>query len=98
MHVMALYREKQFLDHIEDTEANLYFDTDHQPGERAPVAGIYRCIGCGREIGTAANHTLPTQHLAGPESHPVRWRLVAFADHRSDADRTANMGLFWLLE
>jgi len=37
MHLMALYREKQFLDHIEDTEANPYFDTDHQPGERAPV-------------------------------------------------------------
>jgi hypothetical protein len=33
---MALYREKQFLHHIDDTEANPYFDTDHQPGEGAP--------------------------------------------------------------
>ena len=86
---MALYKEKKFVESIKGAEANPYFDKDHRPGEDAPVAGIYRCTGCGREIGIAAGHKLPAQHLAGAESHIVLWRLAVFADHRSEADRVS---------
>jgi hypothetical protein len=86
---MAIFKEKQFL--IEETEAtNPYFDGDHQPGETAGQPGIYRCMGCGREIAIAEGHTLPTQHGAG--SHTIRWRLVVYADHRSDADHASSKG------
>jgi hypothetical protein len=46
---MAQYKYPQFLQKNEHAE----FDTDYSPGSSAPNAGIYRCMGCGREIGIA---------------------------------------------
>ena len=54
---MAGYKYPQFLQKNEHAE----FDTDYSPGSSAPNAGIYRCVGCGREIGIAQGHTLPPQ-------------------------------------
>ena len=59
------------------------FDQEHQPGVKAPFAGIYRCMGCHREIAIAFGHTLPPQdhHSHTAQQGAIRWRLVAFADH-----------------
>ena len=46
---MALYKHREFLSQI-DSGA---FNEDHEPGSNTPFAGIYRCVGCGREIGIA---------------------------------------------
>src|SRR5436305_13826206 len=46
---MALYKYSQYLTATSDGA----FDTKHSPGATAPFAGIYRCVGCGYEIGIA---------------------------------------------
>lgn len=76
---MATYKEVSYLGQNNSTE----FDNDHQPGIPAPHAGIYRCMGCHREIGTAAGHILPpqTHHAHTPQQGAIRWRLIVYADH-----------------
>jgi hypothetical protein len=76
---MALYKYSTYL----TPSANDAFDTLHEPGTRAPDAGIYRCHGCGHEIGIAHAHILPPQnhHQHGYGQGPIQWRLVVFAQH-----------------
>jgi hypothetical protein len=76
---MAIYKEDKFLVKGSSTE----FDKDHQPGVAAPHAGIYRCMGCHREIGTAEGHILPpqTHHSHTAQQGSIRWRMVVYADH-----------------
>ena len=76
---MAFYKQSGFLKH--DTGTG--FDGFHNPGVKAPFAGIYRCPGCGHEIAIAEGHVLPAQH---PPVHTVfqgkiRWQLIVAADH-----------------
>ncbi|HEF5871420.1 TPA: hypothetical protein SAY52_002017 [Burkholderia cenocepacia] len=62
------------------------------PGSEVTVAGIYRCIVCGDEIGIAKCQTLPSEDahrhdfdapsdpLLGPR--PTGWQLIAAAESR----------------
>ncbi|MGL9623952.1 hypothetical protein QRQ56_39015 [Bradyrhizobium sp. U531] len=52
---MATYKNGNYLQQS-TLEA---FDQDHGPGAAAPYGGIYRYIGCHREIDTAASHVMP---------------------------------------
>lgn len=63
------------------------YDATYHPETPAPHAGIYRCIGCGREIGIADGHELPPQnhHQHPPGSPPILWRLTVNADGRPKA-------------
>ena len=76
---MAWYKTATFIKQVNMTE----FDADHQPGVPAPYAGIYRCMGCHREVSIAHNHVLPPQghHAHTAQQGAIRWRLVVFADH-----------------
>jgi hypothetical protein len=76
---MAQYKYPQFLQRNEHDE----FDANYPPGASAPNAGIYRCIGCGREIGIAQEHALPPQnhHTHTKSQGSIRWRLLVFAVH-----------------
>ncbi len=76
---MALYKYGSYFQESKDTA----FDTDHIPGNSAPYAGIFRCMGCGREIGIASGHVLPPQshHSHTSTLGIIRWRLIAYADH-----------------
>lgn len=76
---MAVYKNAAFLEPSKDGA----FDQDHNPGVAAPFAGIYRCMGCGREIGIAEEHTLPSQnhHAHTSAQGKIRWRLALWADH-----------------
>ncbi len=58
---------------------NQVFRNTYEPGVRAPFGGIYKCTGCGREIGTAQYHSLPPQnhHQHTYRSTPIRWQAVA---------------------
>jgi hypothetical protein len=71
---MALYKYSQYLTSSESAA----FDGTHDPGSPAPYPGIYRCMGCQKEIATAALHTLPPQnhHTHTSSQGPIRWRLV----------------------
>ena len=46
---MSVYKEKNYLGQNDDSA----FDKDYSPGAEAPLACIYRCMGCHREIGFA---------------------------------------------
>ncbi|ELM0670173.1 protein L [Salmonella enterica subsp. enterica serovar Montevideo] len=75
---MALYKNSQQVKH----STHSAFDTQHNPGVAAPYAGIYRCINCGHEIGIAEGHTLPPQHQNHPNTLPIKWQMVVFAEHK----------------
>lgn len=55
---MALYKNGNYL-----TESNdKAFDAEHKPGQIPPHSGIYRCMGCGREIVAEEAKIFPPQN------------------------------------
>ena len=77
---MALYKYAHYL----GLNDNVAFDTELAPGTRVPNSGIYRCMGCNREI--AANEggdPLPPQnhHQHAPAQGRIRWKLTVFAQN-----------------
>lgn len=76
---MAIYKNSSFLQNSSDAA----FDKDYSPGSVAPYAGVYRCMGCHREIGIAEGHTFPPQnhHSHTSQQGTIRWRLAVWADH-----------------
>ena len=77
---MAMYKHAAFLTLVKDA----VFDEDRGPGVAAPLSGIYRCNGCGREVASNEGQPLPPQnhHQHSPAQGHIRWRLIVFADHR----------------
>ena len=71
---MALYKYPEFL----AKSTHDAFDGIHHPGQDAPYPGIYRCVGCGKEIALAVGHKLPPQnhHTHTPAQGSIRWQLV----------------------
>lgn len=77
---MASYKYDKSVTKID----HVAFDTVHTPGTAAPDAGIYKCTGCGHEIGIAKGHNLPPQiHSQHPSSKPILWQLSVFAVHNT---------------
>ena len=78
---MALYKYAEVLTEIQ----NAAFDKIHSPGEKAAYAGIYRCEGCGREIGIAETHVMPPQnhHEHTVAQGKIRWRLIVATQKKS---------------
>jgi hypothetical protein len=77
---MATYKYVQYLTQV-DYQA---FDAIHHPGGAPPFSGIYRCMGCGREIVAEQARQLPPQnhHQHTLQQGTIRWRLVVYADHQ----------------
>lgn len=78
---MALSKGAHFVFHSEDE----IFDQDIKPGTLAPLSGIYRCMGCGREVAVEQIDRLPDKHHhrhTRPGQGDIRWRLIVYADHR----------------
>jgi hypothetical protein len=59
----------------------------------AQFAGIYRCMGCGREIAIAHGNILPQQnhHSHTAQEGAMLWRLIVFADHDPSWAETVNI-------
>ena len=77
---MAQYKHGQHLNHSD----NSAYDAKHAPGTVAQNAGIYRCVGCGDEIGIAKGHTLPPQnHHQHRTGAKIEWQLLVFAQQKS---------------
>jgi len=78
--LMAQYKHSQYLTKSDSTA----FDAKHAPGSTASNPGIYRCAGCGDEIGIAKGHTLPPQnhHQHTPSTTKVEWQLLVFAQQK----------------
>ena len=81
---MAWYKYEQYL---KKSPGDAY-DVVYEPGIVAPHAGIYRCMGCGRELGIAQSHKLPPQnhHQHSLGEGAIKWRLIVYADHRHSSE------------
>jgi len=77
---MALYKYDTYL---EKNDAAV-FDEIRKPGEDAPLSGIYRCMGCQKEVASNEHQPLPPQndHQHTPAQGSIRWKLIVYADHR----------------
>lgn len=60
------------------------FDATLAPGSHVANSGIYRCVGCGREVVAEQARQLPPQnHHQHPNALvPIQWRLIVYADHQ----------------
>jgi hypothetical protein len=80
---MATYKYSGYLSASQDGA----FDATHPPGAVTPFSGIYRCMGCGKEIVSEHGKPLPPQnhhqHAAGQGA--IIWKLIVFADHNPKA-------------
>lgn len=74
---MANYKRAQFLKQHNSGD----FDLQWNPGAQASYAGIYRCTGCGHEIGIAHGHVLPPQnhHQHQNPGTPIAWQPIVVA-------------------
>jgi hypothetical protein len=77
---MAIYKDGSRLTQL----GNSIFDEEHPPGHLAPRAGIYQCVGCGREVTAAEDAPLPApdHHTHTATEGIPSWKLLVFADHR----------------
>ena len=77
---MASYKNGNWLVHSEDAA----FDAQHSPGATTPFSGIYRCLGCHREVVSEEGEPLPPQnhHQHEPSQGAIRWRLAVYAAHK----------------
>jgi hypothetical protein len=77
--IMALYKHGQYLTQSNDAA----FDLEHKPGSTTPHSGIYRCMGCGREIVSEQGKPFPPQnhHQHSAAQGSIRWKMIAYADH-----------------
>jgi hypothetical protein len=78
---MAMYKYAQYLTQAPNDDA---FDVLHKPGGTTPLSGIYRCMGCGKELVSEEGKPLPPQnhHQHSTSQGDIRWKLAVFADHR----------------
>ncbi len=55
----------------------VWWTTTYKPGDDVPVSGIYRCLGCGKEVTCNDPDPLPPQnhHQHTPAQGDIRWRL-----------------------
>ena len=79
---MASYKHDGFL----KKSCGADYDELHLPGSEALYAGIYRCDGCGHEIGAPLGGSLPdiSHHRRSGEQRAIRWPLIVFADHATE--------------
>jgi len=76
---MALYKYPEYLQQSQHAA----FDAIYAPGAIAPYSGIYRCMGCNREVASNQGQPLPPQnhHQHIQTQGAIRWKLIVYADH-----------------
>jgi len=58
----------------------------YKPGDEVPVSGIYRCLGCGREVTSNEPDRFPPQnhHQHTIAQGVVRWKLNVRTNTKGD--------------
>lgn len=76
---MAWYKSANYLRQVQSDD----FDKDYNPGAVTQYSGIYRCMGCGREIVSERDRPLPPQnhHQHKPAQGTIRWRMIVYPNH-----------------
>lgn len=72
---MSWYCDKSVL--VKSDGKKEWWTNSYGPGVGVPVSGIYRCLGCNREVTSNANDRFPPQnhHQHNPGQGEVLWRL-----------------------
>lgn len=72
---MSWYSKDSVL--VEITPSNPWWTAVYNPGDTVPVSGIYRCLGCKREITSNENDPFPPQnhHQHAQIQGAIRWKL-----------------------
>lgn len=54
-----------------------WWKNEYGPGDDVPVSGIYRCVGCGREIASNKGDPFPPQnnHQHTDKQGDILWKL-----------------------
>jgi hypothetical protein len=75
---MAWYKYESYL---QKSSGDAY-DYTYDPSATTPHSGIYRCMGCGREIAANKGNPLPPQnhHQHSSGQGAIKWRLIVYAD------------------
>lgn len=73
---MAWYKEGKNL--IQSTSAHSHWTNDYGPGNEVLVSGIYKCVGCKKEITSNKGDPFPPQnhHQHSAAQGPIRWKLI----------------------
>ncbi len=76
---MALFKNPDYLMQTND----IVFDKVYHPGAVPDRSGVFRCMGCQREVVGEHSRQLPPQnhHQHTPAQGDVRWKMVVYADH-----------------
>jgi hypothetical protein len=71
---MALYQDSTHLRQY----THLEFDKEFEPGSTTSWSGIYRCVGCGREVVHTTGKPLPPQnhHQHTALQGRIKWKLI----------------------
>jgi len=72
---MAYYNNGNYFDQVN----NGIFQQLNAPGSATPYSGIYRCEGCGHEITSIHQHTLPPQKSSSTYSRPREHPMEAYS-------------------
>lgn len=59
-----------------------HWETEHNPGAKVEMSGIYRCTGCGKERACNEGDPFPPQnhHQHATGQPPIRWKLLVRAE------------------
>lgn len=77
---MAWYKDGSFL--IKSTTTGDHWTTEYGPGDEVPVSGIYKCLGCRKEITSNKPDQFPPQnrHQHTAAQGEVSWKLIVRTD------------------
>ena len=72
---MSWYISESVINKAADDKA--WWQTTYQPGDEVVRAGIYRCLGCGREVCSNKGDPFPPQnhHQHSTAQGKIRWKL-----------------------
>jgi len=58
----------------------------YDPGDIVPVSGIYRCLGCNKEVTSNEDDPFPPQnhHQHTPAQGAIRWKLNVRTNTKGD--------------
>jgi hypothetical protein len=78
---MALYKNPNWIGKSDHAA----FDKEYKPGDQPDHSGIYRCLGCGREVVGEEQRKLPPQnhHQHTQAQGEIRWKMAVYADHQA---------------
>lgn len=78
---MALYKNSNWITLSTDAA----FDKIYKPGDVPDHSGIFRCLGCGREVVAEQERKLPPQnhHQHTPGNGEIRWQMAVYSDPRA---------------